>query len=36
VNAVIDALSHAGVRNIDMPLSPDKVWLALDEAGLAE
>jgi carbon-monoxide dehydrogenase large subunit len=36
VNAVIDALSHAGVRNIDMPLSPDKVWLALNEAGLAE
>jgi aerobic carbon-monoxide dehydrogenase large subunit len=36
VNAVIDALSHAGVRNIDMPLSSDKVWLALDEAGLAE
>jgi carbon-monoxide dehydrogenase large subunit len=36
VNAVIDALWHAGVRNIDMPLSPDKVWQALNEAGLAE
>ncbi|HEY3206308.1 MAG TPA: aerobic carbon-monoxide dehydrogenase large subunit, partial [Gaiellaceae bacterium] len=36
VNAVIDALAHAGVRNIDMPLTPDKVWEALDEAGLAE
>jgi carbon-monoxide dehydrogenase large subunit len=36
VNAVIDALWHAGVRNIDMPLSPDKVWEALAEAGLAE
>jgi aerobic carbon-monoxide dehydrogenase large subunit len=36
VNAVIDALWHAGVRNIDMPLSPDKVWQALAEAGLAE
>ncbi len=36
VNAVIDALWHAGVRNIDMPLSPDRVWQALDEAGLAE
>jgi carbon-monoxide dehydrogenase large subunit len=36
VNAVIDALWHAGVRNIDMPLSPDKVWQALSEAGLAE
>jgi carbon-monoxide dehydrogenase large subunit len=36
VNAVIDALWHAGVHNIDMPLSPDKVWHALAEAGLAE
>jgi aerobic carbon-monoxide dehydrogenase large subunit len=36
VNAVIDALWHAGVRNIDMPLSPDKVWQALADAGLAE
>jgi carbon-monoxide dehydrogenase large subunit len=36
VNAVIDALWHAGVKNIDMPLTPDKVWAALAEAGLAE
>jgi aerobic carbon-monoxide dehydrogenase large subunit len=36
VNAVIDALAHAGVRNIDMPLTPDKVWEALNGAGLAE
>jgi carbon-monoxide dehydrogenase large subunit len=36
VNAVIDALWHAGVKNIDMPLTPDKVWAALSEAGLAE
>ena len=36
VNAVIDALWHAGVRNIDMPLTPDKVWQALAESGLAE
>ncbi|HET7857362.1 MAG TPA: aerobic carbon-monoxide dehydrogenase large subunit [Gaiellaceae bacterium] len=36
VNAVIDALAHAGVRNIDMPLTSDKVWGALQEAGLAE
>jgi aerobic carbon-monoxide dehydrogenase large subunit len=36
VNAVIDALWHAGVRNIDMPLTPDKVWTALNEVGLAE
>ena len=36
VNAVVDALAHAGVRNIDMPLTPDKVWEALNEVGLAE
>src|SRR5436190_4278803 len=36
VNAVIDALAHAGVRNIDMPLTPDKVWAALNAVGLAE
>jgi carbon-monoxide dehydrogenase large subunit len=31
-NAVMDALSHRGVRHLDMPLSPEKVWRAL--AGL--
>jgi carbon-monoxide dehydrogenase large subunit len=36
VNAVVDALAHAGIRNIDMPVTPDKVWQALVEAGLAE
>jgi carbon-monoxide dehydrogenase large subunit len=36
VNAVVDALAHAGVRNLEMPVTPDKVWQALVEAGLAE
>jgi carbon-monoxide dehydrogenase large subunit len=36
VNAVIDALAHAGVRNIEMPLTSGKVWAVLAEAGLAE
>jgi carbon-monoxide dehydrogenase large subunit len=36
VNGVIDALWHAGVKNIDMPLTPDKVWAAMNEAGIAE
>jgi carbon-monoxide dehydrogenase large subunit len=31
VNAVIDALAHLGVRNIDMPLLPSRVWTALQE-----
>jgi aerobic carbon-monoxide dehydrogenase large subunit len=36
VNAVVDALAHAGVRNLEMPVTSDKVWTALVEAGLAE
>jgi carbon-monoxide dehydrogenase large subunit len=28
-NAVIDALAHLGVRHIDMPLTPSKVWNAI-------
>jgi len=31
VNAVIDALQHLGVTNIDMPVLPDRVWAALQE-----
>jgi carbon-monoxide dehydrogenase large subunit len=36
VNAVVDALAHAGVRNLEMPVTSDKVWAALNEVGLAE
>jgi aerobic carbon-monoxide dehydrogenase large subunit len=36
VNAVVDALAHAGVRNLEMPVTSDKVWAALMETGLAE
>jgi carbon-monoxide dehydrogenase large subunit len=33
-NAVMDALSHTGVRHIDTPLSPEKIWRALNsESG---
>jgi carbon-monoxide dehydrogenase large subunit len=35
VNAVVDAMSHAGVTHVDMPMTPDRVWAALDEADLA-
>jgi carbon-monoxide dehydrogenase large subunit len=31
VNAVMDALKGSGVRNIDMPLLPDRVHAALTE-----
>jgi carbon-monoxide dehydrogenase large subunit len=35
VNAVIDALAHAGVRNIEMPVTPARVWEAMKEAKTA-
>lgn len=28
-NAVIDAISHLGVKHIDMPLTPQRVWAAI-------
>jgi len=28
-NAVVDALSHLGVRHIDLPLTPERVWRTL-------
>jgi carbon-monoxide dehydrogenase large subunit len=33
VNAVVDALSHLGVRHLNPPLSPERVWRAIAEAG---
>jgi len=32
-NAVLDALSSLGVRHIDTPLTPEKVWRAIQGAG---
>jgi carbon-monoxide dehydrogenase large subunit len=32
-NAVVDALAHLGVRHIDMPASPQRVWQALESAA---
>jgi carbon-monoxide dehydrogenase large subunit len=32
INAVVDALSHLGVRDIDMPASPQHVWDAIRAA----
>jgi carbon-monoxide dehydrogenase large subunit len=36
VNAVIDAVGHLGIKNIDMPVTSDKIWTALKAAGAAE
>jgi carbon-monoxide dehydrogenase large subunit len=32
VNAVVDALSPLGIRHIDMPLTPQRVWRAMQAA----
>ncbi|WP_433502937.1 xanthine dehydrogenase family protein molybdopterin-binding subunit [Pseudonocardia halophobica] len=31
-NAVIDALAHLGIRHLDLPLTPERVWRAIVEA----
>jgi carbon-monoxide dehydrogenase large subunit len=32
VNAVLDALASRGIDNIDMPMTPMRVWQALQQA----
>ena len=31
-NAVVDALSHLGVRHVDMPCTPERIWRAIRDA----
>ncbi|HXF36270.1 MAG TPA: molybdopterin cofactor-binding domain-containing protein, partial [Actinomycetota bacterium] len=33
VNAAVDALAHLGVRDLEPPLLPERVWRAIREAG---
>ncbi len=35
-NAVVDAVSHLGVRHIDMPCTPERVWRAIVAARTGE
>jgi aerobic carbon-monoxide dehydrogenase large subunit len=35
VNAVLDALAPLGVRTLDMPLTPMRVWSAIQAARLS-
>jgi carbon-monoxide dehydrogenase large subunit len=35
-SAVIDAIAHMGVRHLDMPLTPEKVWRAIADANPGE
>ena len=32
-NAVVDALAHLGIRHVDLPLTPERVWRSIQEAG---
>ncbi len=32
VNAIVNALSEYGIRNIDMPATPERVWKAIQDA----
>ena len=34
-NAVIDALSHLGIENMDIPITPYKIWKALKDKKVA-
>jgi len=31
-SAIVDALSHLGVRHVDMPANPEKIWRAISGA----
>jgi carbon-monoxide dehydrogenase large subunit len=33
LNAAVDALAHLGVRHLDPPLNPERVWRAIAEAS---
>jgi carbon-monoxide dehydrogenase large subunit len=33
-NAVVDAVSHLGIRHIELPLTPQNVWAALEAAAV--
>ena len=35
-NAVVDAVAHLGVRHIDLPCTPERVFTAIQEAGRGE
>jgi carbon-monoxide dehydrogenase large subunit len=33
INAIVDALSPLGIKHVDMPASPDRLWKMIKEAG---
>ena len=32
-NALVDALSHLGVRHVEMPATPERMWRAIKNAN---
>jgi carbon-monoxide dehydrogenase large subunit len=32
MNALVDALAEYGIRHIDMPATPERVWQAIETA----
>jgi len=36
INAVVDALSEYGVRHVEMPATPERIWRAIREAGVEQ
>jgi carbon-monoxide dehydrogenase large subunit len=32
INAIVDALSPFGIKHIDMPATPERVWAAIRDA----
>jgi carbon-monoxide dehydrogenase large subunit len=33
VNAIVDALAGLGVEHLEMPVTPERVWRAIQAAG---
>ena len=36
MNGLMDALSHLGVKTIDMPATPERVWRLIKDARTAQ
>ena len=36
INAIVDALSELGVRHVEMPATPERVWRAIQSAKAAK
>jgi carbon-monoxide dehydrogenase large subunit len=32
-NALVDALSHLGIKHIEMPATPERLWRAISQAN---